>query len=86
MTSASHARSPRSRQIVEHASAPAPTTRRVWSEGAWRDLPVHLGGTLPVGATVAGPAIIEEPTTTIVLPDGAIATVRPGHYIVEVAS
>ena len=41
---------------------------------------------LPVGSTVTGPAIIEEPTTTIVLPDGAIATVRPGHYLVEVAS
>ena len=72
-------------QAVEHARAAAPTTRRVWSEGAWQDFPVHAGGTLPIGATVAGPAIIEEPTTTIVLPDGAIATVRPGHYLVEVA-
>jgi N-methylhydantoinase A len=70
---------------VDHAHAPATTTRRVWFEGAWRDVPVHAGGALPVGSNVTGPAIIEEPTTTIVVPDGASATVRPGHYLVAVA-
>jgi N-methylhydantoinase A/oxoprolinase/acetone carboxylase beta subunit len=60
------------------------SARRVWSGGAWLDVPVHAGGALAVDATVIGPVIIEEPTTTIVIPDGAIATVRPGHYLVEV--
>jgi N-methylhydantoinase A len=62
----------------------ATSTRRVWSGGAWHDVPVHAGGSLAVDATVTGPAIIEEPTTTIVVPEGAIAAVRPGHYVVEV--
>ena len=63
---------------------PPTSTRRVWSGGASHDVPVHAGGSLAVDATVTGPVIIEEPTTTIVVPEGAIATVRPGHYLVEV--
>ena len=35
---------------------------------------------------IGGPAIIEEPTTTIVLPPGSVAHVRDGHYLVEVGS
>ena len=41
--------------------------------GAWHDVPVHAGGSLAVDTTVTGPVIIEEPTTTIVVPEGAIA-------------
>ena len=44
--------------------------RHVWFEGTSPERPVHASGTLAVGSTVTGPAIIEEPTTTIVLPDG----------------
>jgi 5-oxoprolinase (ATP-hydrolysing) len=58
--------------------------RRVWAGGAWRDVPVHAGSSLAFDATVTGPVIIEEPTTTIVVPEGAIAAVRPGHYLVDV--
>jgi N-methylhydantoinase A len=33
-----------------------------------------------------GPAVIEEPTTTIVLDPGSVALVRPTHYLVEIAA
>ncbi len=39
---------------------------------------------LSLDDAIAGPAIIEEPTTTIVIPPGAHATVRPSHYLIDV--
>ena len=39
------------------------------SEGAV-ETPVHLGAALTVGQRLAGPAIVEEPTTTVVVPPG----------------
>ncbi len=36
-------------------------------EGAWLDVPVYDRAVLGVGATVLGPALIEERDTTIVL-------------------
>jgi N-methylhydantoinase A len=39
---------------------------------------------LSVDDTVTGPAIIDEPTTTIVLPPGASAVVRRSHYLIDV--
>ena len=59
-------------------------TREVWRGGRWEATPVHQGGMLVAGDRVAGPAIVEEPTTTVVVPPGALAHVRPGHYLVEV--
>ena len=34
------------------------------------ETPVHLGASLAVGQRLAGPAIVEEPTTTVVVPPG----------------
>jgi N-methylhydantoinase A len=48
------------------------------------DTPIYRGEDLQVGDTVAGPAIIEEPTTTIVIIPGALAQVRPTHYFIDV--
>lgn len=48
-------------------------------------VPVYDGGPLGAGASVAGPALIEETTTTILLLDGQVATTdRHGNYLVEV--
>ncbi len=48
------------------------------------DTPVHLGTSLGAGARIDGPAVIEEPTTTIVVPDGWTATVGAlGGYLLE---
>jgi N-methylhydantoinase A len=48
-------------------------TRRVWF-GAWVDTPVFDRLALPVGAEIAGPAILEQPDTTIVVEPGYGAT------------
>lgn len=51
--------------------APAPRARReVWFGGTAHATPVHHRETLPPRATLAGPAIIEEPTATTALPPG----------------
>ncbi|MBT5266809.1 MAG: hypothetical protein HOL85_18375 [Rhodospirillaceae bacterium] len=43
--------------------------------GGWHEVPVHDLEQLVPGATVAGPAIIESETTTVVLRAGDSATV-----------
>lgn len=46
--------------------------------------PIYLGQSLKAGAAVQGPAIIEEPTTTIVVYPGMSATLTGGrNYILE---
>ncbi len=46
---------------------------------------VHMGAGLAAGAVVHGPAVIEEPTTTIVVyPDSAVRVTELGNYLVEV--
>jgi N-methylhydantoinase A len=48
------------------------------------DTPVHAGADLRPGATLEGPALIVEPTTTIVVPPGWSARVTPvGDYLLE---
>jgi N-methylhydantoinase A len=51
--------------------------------GAVADLPVYDGTTMPAGARLEGPAIIDEATTTILLPAASTArTDRAGNYLV----
>ncbi|MGB1883120.1 MAG: hydantoinase/oxoprolinase family protein [Gammaproteobacteria bacterium] len=46
------------------------------------ETPIYVGDQLSAGATIAGPAIIEEPTTTLVVHPGASAKVSSGgRYI-----
>ncbi|MCW3004326.1 MAG: hydantoinase/oxoprolinase family protein [Conexibacter sp.] len=61
-------------------------TRDVFFGGAWQDTPIYVGGALPQGAVIEGPAIIEEPTSTLVVPLAAKATVSDlDNYLLEVA-
>ncbi|MDC0610237.1 hydantoinase/oxoprolinase family protein [Vibrio sp.] len=39
---------------------------------------------LPSDVTIKGPAVIEEPTTTIVVPPGAVALTRSTHYLISI--
>jgi N-methylhydantoinase A len=49
------------------------------------DMPHHRGAGLKPGMRVEGPALIVEPTTTIVLYPGSVATVTPfNNYMVDV--
>ena len=49
------------------APMPEPGTRRVRFAGEWHDASV-LRGDLPAGTGIAGPAVLELPETTLVLP------------------
>ncbi len=63
-----------------------PTTRSIHieSQGAV-DAPVHTGGSLPAGSKVPGPALLVEPTTTIVVPpDCVLHVTASGNYLIEV--
>ena len=49
-------------------------------------VPRYEGGARPAGTRIDGPAIIREPTTTVVVYPGSAAVVTPlGNYLLEVA-
>ena len=56
-------------------AAPPRTHRRVWFAEGWCDTPVHDREGLPPGATLAGPAVVEQSDTTVLLHPGSRATV-----------
>jgi N-methylhydantoinase A len=52
--------------------------------GVSASTPVYEGGSLPAGHHVSGPALIVEPTTTVVVPPGTKLTVTElGDYLLE---
>ena len=58
-------------------------TRRVWF-GGWRDAVVLDRLALPVGCVVPGPAVLEQPDTTILVEPGMTGRVDPlGNLILE---
>ncbi len=60
-------------------------TRQVWLAGGWRETPIYRRGQLPPGATLAGPAIVEQLDTTIVIEPGDRVSVDPlGNLMIEV--
>jgi N-methylhydantoinase A len=68
------------------ARKPKPWARRAAYFGPddLRKTPVFRGSELAPGTVIAGPAIIEEPTTTIVVYPKMSASVSPsGHYILK---
>jgi N-methylhydantoinase A len=66
---------------------PAPT-RSVWHDGhAWIDTTVWEGASLHPGARIAGPAVIEERTTTVLLgPCDRLVVDPTGNFMIEVGS
>jgi N-methylhydantoinase A len=63
--------------VADHQQQPrqpaprARTTRQAVFSGRWIDCAVHALEELPLLASLNGPAIIESPSTTVVLPEGA---------------
>jgi N-methylhydantoinase A len=50
-------------------------------------VPRYDGGSLAPGTRIEGPAIIREPTTTVVVYPGSIAAVTPlGNYLLQDAT
>ncbi len=73
-------------EAMTDAALPKPrhTTRAYFGEAGALDTPFHLGDDLLPGMVLAGPAIIEEPTTTIVVYPGSSAIVTAGrNYLLE---
>ena len=63
---------------------PGARRRQVWMEGAWHDTAILPRLDLPVGARVAGPAILEQPDTTILVEPGFVAQVDAfGNLLIE---
>jgi len=58
--------------------------RRAYFDGAFVPAPLYAGPALQPGQSLRGPAIVEEPFTTIVVYPGQRATVDPyGNYLIE---
>ena len=68
------------------AGVPEPDGRRpaYFGGGARLDTPIYLGRNLRPGAVIEGPAIVEEPTTTIVVDPGTRTRLSAGgNFILE---
>jgi N-methylhydantoinase A len=60
--------------------------RRAWFEGRFGTVPVYDGPRLRAGHEVKGPAIVEEPFTTVVVyPGQRLALDRHGNYRIAIA-
>jgi N-methylhydantoinase A len=58
-------------------------TRQVWFDGAFHDTPVYQRLPLPVGTRISGPAILEQPDSTVcVEPDLNGEVDRFGNLII----
>ena len=65
-------------------ATPERTTRAYFGDLGWRDTVIHRGDRLPIGAEVPGPAVVQEPTTTIVAYPGQLLRVTAnGNYLLE---
>jgi N-methylhydantoinase A len=70
-------------EVSANGSRSTRSRRDVYFGGAWHATPVV--GSLPVGESRAGPLIVAEPTTTLVVPpDARIRRTVANHYHVEV--
>ncbi|HET7716895.1 MAG TPA: hydantoinase/oxoprolinase family protein, partial [Bauldia sp.] len=68
--------------VVAPEVVPAPrTTRPVIFDGSAVDAAIVQRGSLAEGASIAGPAIVEEPTATTILPPGWRATIAAGGHM-----
>lgn len=73
---------PQSTSILPDGSGRASGSRRVWSDGDWRELPVWRRADIGGKSEVAGPAIIEEDYTTILIAGGwTCRLAAQGHLI-----
>ena len=59
-------------------------TRKIFVDGAFVDAPIYARFDLPAGAVIKGPAILEQPDTTILVDPGLEGRVdRFGNVILE---
>ncbi len=70
------ATAPAEPEIATGAPAPPAQRRQIHLDG-WREVPIYRLGDLVAGQAVAGPAIVESATTTVLLRPGDRAVVTP---------
>lgn len=71
---------------VPHRAEPTAWRECYFAETGWASVPIFRGNGLRLGAEIEGPAIIEEPTTTIVVYPGLSARLSvAGNYILTCA-
>jgi len=59
-------------------------TRRIWIDGGWHEAGIYRRLDLPLGAIVPGPAVLEQPDTTILIDPDLVGEVdRFGNLIVK---
>ena len=69
------------------SATPERVSRAFFGGTGWVDVAIHRGDRLPIGAEIAGPAVIQEPTTTIVAyPGQRIRVTAGGNYLLETES
>jgi N-methylhydantoinase A/oxoprolinase/acetone carboxylase beta subunit len=69
---------------LETAASEPPRLRKVWTSGGWREIAVWRRGAIGPGAEIAGPALIEEAYTTVLLADGwRCRRHEGGHLLAE---
>jgi N-methylhydantoinase A len=73
-------------EIANEQTEPKPRKRHAWlrTAGGEIDVAVHAAAQMPLCKPIAGPALIEDRLTTIVVPPGATATrTRYGNILLE---
>lgn len=81
---AARAENPAAEGPAGDAPAACATRRCFFEGGIAHETPVYRGADLKPGHHVEGPAIVEEPTTTLVVYPGTAATVSPrGNYLLS---
>ncbi len=76
------------RKAATDGPAPQPTMRQVWrpTEKAFRETPVYDRLTLRAGDAFDGPALVEEPESTLAVPENArFRVAKNGEIVVELA-
>lgn len=73
-------------QVQERDTSPAGTREVYWRErGGFVETPIYDGAELGAAASIVGPAIVELPDTTVVIPPAAEASVdRFGSIVIKV--
>ena len=75
---------PKIEEVANQADDLVKRRRQCFFQGRFMDTPIYDGTQLGAGASIRGNAIIEEPTTTIVIPPGFICSIdRYGNYILR---
>jgi N-methylhydantoinase A len=77
----------RAGQSAAASSASWQPTRRVVLDGELREVAVHDATALPAGVSVAGPAVLQAPTTTVLLqPGDGLRVLDDGTFLIDVGA